>query len=193
MNVTGVGGENVIIRRDILWHNYGTFVLNEKPTHHRSLPTHLNDDDEVEQHEHYFDPRKFYKFKPFYFHEDLGPMRCTLGDKNVSIDCPNPEWDQMRQSFEMITKQKTVSMQSADSAYDGGDPMMSKYYTSSSSASSRRSSSATQDNSSSKMRSNKLTMAPTTTRQAPKVLPIRIRRYYEKETDSSGVCDSGNN
>merc|ERR1719238_2088522 len=97
----------------------------------------------------------------------------------------------MRQSFEMITKQKTVSMQSADSAYDGGDPMMSKYYTSSSSsASSRRSSSATQDSSSNKMRNNKLAMAPSTTRQAPKVLPIRIRRYYEKETDSSGICDS---
>merc|ERR1712123_102922 len=129
----------------------------------RSLPAHVND--EVEQHDNCFDPRKFYKFKPFYFHEDLGPMRCNLGEKNVSIDCPNPEWDQMRQSFEMITKQKTVSIESADSAYDGGDPaMMAKYYTSSSSA--------TQNNSSNK-----------SSRQAPKVLPIRIRRYYEKETD----------
>jgi len=155
----------------------------------RSLPAHLNED-EVEQPENYFDPRKFYKFKPFYFHEDLGPMRCNLGKKNVSIDCPNPEWDQMRQSFEMITKQKTVSMQSADSAYDGGDPMMSKYYTSSSSASSRRSSSATQDISSSKTKGNKLKTAPSSSRQAPKILPIRIRRYYEKETDSSGICDS---
>jgi len=144
--------------------------------------------DEVEQHDNCFDPRKFYKFKPFYFHEDLGPMRCNLGEKNVSIDCPNPEWDQMRQSFEMITKQKTVSIESADSAYDGGDPaMMAKYYTSSSSASSRRSSTATHNNSSNKSRGNKLSPS---SRQAPKVLPIRIRRYYEKETDSSGICDS---
>ena len=144
--------------------------------------------DEVEQRDNCFDPRKFYKFKPFYFHEDLGPMRCNLGEKNVSIDCPNPEWDQMRQSFEMITKQKTVSIESADSAYDGGDPaMMAKYYTSSS-ASSRRSSTATHNNSSNKSRDNKLSPS---SRQAPKVLPIRIRRYYEKETDSSGICDSG--
>ena len=130
----------------------------------------------------YFDPSKFYKFKPFYYHEDLGPMRCNLGEKNISIDCPNPEWDQMRQSFEMITKQKTISMQSADSAYEG-DPVMTKYYTSSSSRSNSRRSS---DISNQQKSTNQL-------KEAPKVMPIRIRRYYEKETDSSGICDSGKN
>ena len=155
--------------------------MEKKPLLHRSLPTYLNEINEMEN-TNYFDPSKFYKFKPFYYHEDLGPMRCNLGEKNTSIDCPNPEWDQMRQSFEMITKHKTISMQSADSAYEG-DPVMTKYYTSSSSRSSSRRSSDISNQ-------QKSTNQP---KEAPKVMPIRIRRYYEKETDSSGICDSGKN
>ena len=64
----------------------------------RSLPAYAPPTNEERE---YFNPGKFYKFKPFYYHNDLGPMRCNLDEKNVSVDCPNPEWDQMRQSFQM--------------------------------------------------------------------------------------------
>merc|ERR1711990_634588 len=57
---------------------------------------------------------------------DLGPMRCNLDEKNVSVDCPNPEWDQMRQSFQMIVRENQVTEQHEVPEYH--DPMMDRFY-----------------------------------------------------------------
>lgn len=79
----------------------------------RSLPLIYPKEKKEKRDEHYFDPGKFYNFKPFYFHQDLGPMRSNLGDRSTSTDYPHPEWDTMRQSFQMIVRQPSVESNSS--------------------------------------------------------------------------------
>ena len=71
---------------------------------------------------------------------------------------------------------------------------MSKYYTESSGSSRRTSafSGASTELLDKKSRDQKSDRSrQKSLPKAPQVMPIRIRRYYEKESDSSGVCDSG--
>ena len=89
-----------------------------------------------------------------------------------------------------ITKSQFSSI---DSAYEG-DPIMSKYYTESGGSSRRTSafSGTSTESLDKKLQKSDRSNRQKTLPKAPQIMPIRIRRYYEKESDSSGVCDSGN-
>lgn len=155
-------------------------------------------------------------------------MRCNLDEKNVSVDCPNPEWDQMRQSFQMIVRENQVAEQQEIPEYH--DPMMDRFYFPCDSEGfiSRRFSSTSRGTRSrdsfdsfgsrdsferqesieepikmaksisctrvSSRRCSSLGRVPNVGGlkeiKCPKIKPIRVRKYFEKESDSSGIYDS---